>query len=72
MAAQNTGKALCSVFALLSSSGKVGVENRTLDFTFPVKLSKIRTFVCASRPLKGAKSPGRFEGKHPGLRYVME
>ena len=55
MAAQNAGKALCGVFALLSSSGKVGVENRTLDFTFPVKLSKIRTFVCASRPLMGAK-----------------
>ena len=45
----------CGVFALLSSSGKADVENRTLDFTFPVKLSKIRTFVCASRPLKGAK-----------------
>jgi len=55
MAAQNAGKALCSVFALLSSSGKVGVENRTLDFTFPVKLSKIAADLCASRPLKGAK-----------------
>ena len=41
--------------AIIVVSGKAGVENRTLDFTFPVKLSKIRTFVCASRPLKGAK-----------------
>jgi hypothetical protein len=57
MAAQNAGKALCSVFALLSSSGKAGVENRTLDFTFPVKLSKIAADLCASRPAEGTKSP---------------
>jgi len=69
MAAQNAGKALCGVFAPLSSSGKVGVENRTLDFTFPVKLSKIRTFVCASRPLKGAKKAALQNVKQPFRPY---
>jgi len=52
MTAQNAGKALCCVSAPLSCSGKTGVENMVFDFTFPVKLSKIRCPVCASRPCK--------------------
>lgn len=72
MAAQNAGKALCGVFALMSSSGKAGVENRTLNFTFPVKLSKIRTDLCASRPLKGAKKPRALRGEAPGAEICYE
>ena len=55
----------CGVFALLSSSGKAGVENRTLDFTFPVKLSKTAADLCASRPPEGAKKAAPPSVKQP-------
>ena len=55
--------------AIIVVSGKAGVENRTLDFTFPVKLSKICTFVCASRPLKGAKKAASQNVKQPFRPY---
>ena len=55
--------------AIIVVSGKAGVENRTLDFTFPVKSSKIRTFVCASRPLRGAKKAASQNAKQPFRPY---
>jgi len=52
MAAQNAGKALCGVFALLSSSGKAGVENRTLISGQTVKDPRVR--LCIP-PAEGCK-----------------